>query len=88
MKESKHIETNDADNKIEIIMRQTNYTESEAKEKLILYNFDHIKVIKTYFGIQEKKENPITSINQEIYKQIRFKLDSSMREYNKMKEQS
>jgi hypothetical protein len=80
--------TNDANDKIKIILRQTNYTECEAKEKLILYNYDHIKVIKSYFGIEEKKEKPIKSINQEIYKQIRFKLDADMREYTKMKEQS
>jgi hypothetical protein len=80
--------TNDANDKIKIILRQTNYTEGEAKEKLILYNYDHIKVIKSYFGIEEKKEKPIKSVNQEIYKQIRFKLDADMREYTKMKEKS
>ena len=90
MEDNTHIDTsnaNDAKDKIDIILRQTDYTESEAREKLILYNYDHIKVIKSFFGIQEKKEKPITSVNQEIYKQIRFKLDATMREYNKMKEQ-
>ena len=88
MEDNTYIDSNDANNKIEIIMRQTDYTEIEAREKLILHDFDHIKVIKSFFGIQEKKEKPITSVNQEIYKQIRFKLDASMREYNKMKEQT
>ena len=86
MEVNTQVETNDTNNKIDIIMRQTDYTESEAKEKLILYDYDHIKVIKSFFGIQEKKESPIKSVNQEIYKQIRFKLDATMREYNKMKE--
>jgi hypothetical protein len=37
-------------------------------------------------GITEKKIPPIKSVNQEIYKQLRYKLDSSMREYNIRKE--
>ena len=86
MENNTHIVQDDTNNKIEIIMRQTDYTESEARGKLILYDFDHIKVIKSFFGIQEKKKIPIKSINQEIYKQIRFKLDATMSEYNKMKE--
>ena len=86
MADNNHIDTNDANNKIEIIRRQTDYTECEAREKLILYNNDPIKVIQSFLGISEKKEKPITSINQEIFKQIRIKLDTSMREYNKMKE--
>jgi hypothetical protein len=32
-------------------------------------------------GIPEKKEVKAKSLNQEIYKQIRTKLDSSMKEY-------
>jgi hypothetical protein len=72
--------------KINIIMRQTDYDEDVAKEKLEQFNGDHIKVIKFYFGISEKKPTPIKSVNQEIYKQIRSKLDVSMREYNHLQE--
>ena len=72
--------------KVEIILRQTNYTEDEAKNKLKDFNYDHIQVIKSYLGITEKKAPPIKTVNQEIYKQIRYKLDSTMREYNLRKE--
>ena len=72
--------------KIEIIMRQTDYDEEKSKEKLIEFNCDHIAVIKSFLGITEKKELPVKNINQEIYKQIRYRLDSNMREYNKRKE--
>jgi len=72
--------------KIEIIMRQTDYDEEKSKEKLIEFNWDHIAVIKSFLGITEKKELPVKNINQEIYKQIRYRLDSNMREYNKRKE--
>jgi len=80
------IDNNDINNKIEVIMRQTNYTDVEAREKLIESNYDHIKVIRLFLGVKDKKEETIKSINQEIYKQIRYKMDASMKEYNKKKE--
>lgn len=82
------IETDDITNKVQIILRQTDYSEETAREKLKEANYDHILVIKHFFGITEKKAPQIKSINQEIYKQLRYKLDSSMREYNLKKENS
>lgn len=74
-------------NKVQCIMRQTDYTEEFATERLALHNGDHIAVIREYMGITEKKEpGQVGSLNQEIYKQIRGKLDTSMREYNERKE--
>ena len=75
------IETDQIADKIQIIIRQTNYSEEVAKEKLLQYNFNEISVIKSYLGISEKKNNQVKSINQEIYKQLRHKLDSNMRDY-------
>jgi hypothetical protein len=72
-------------NKIEIIMRQTNYTIDESREKLLENNNDHEKVIRLFLGIKDKVNVPIKSINQEIYRQLRYKMDASMREYNKKK---
>ena len=72
------LEVND---KIQIILRQTNYTEEEANEKLKKYDFDHLRVIKSYFGITEKKAPLVKSVNQEIYRQLRQNLDSSIRDY-------
>jgi hypothetical protein len=80
------IETEDITNKIQIILRQTDLSEEVAREKLKEANFDHISVIKSFLGIAEKKALPIKSKNQEIYKQLRYKLDSSMREFNIKKE--
>ena len=76
-------EMNNADfnNKVEIITRQTDYSIEEAREKLIECNNDYQKVIKLFLGIVEKKESPIVSINQEIYKQLRHRMNSSMKEY-------
>jgi hypothetical protein len=67
--------------KIQMILRQTDYTQEEAHNKLIECNDDPLLVIKQFLGITEKKTPPIVSVNQEIYRQLRNKLDSSMREY-------
>ena len=63
-------------------MSQTNYNEEFAREKLKEFNNDFMKVLKDYMGIPEKKENSqIKSVNQEIYKQIRYSLDQTMKDY-------
>ena len=76
------INNDDLTNRVQIIMRQTTYTEDAALEKLKECNFDHLKVIKAFMGLPEKKQEPVKSINQEIYKQLRKKLDVSMAEFN------
>jgi hypothetical protein len=59
--------------KIELIKRQTNYIEDEfIVEKLKQHEGNEINVIKEYMGIPlQKKQNPIASLNQEIYRQFR-----------------
>jgi len=83
------VDKDELNEKIEIVMRQTDYTQEIASLKLKEYNNDHIKVIKSYLGITEKKAptQKTTSINQEIYKQIRHKLDDSMKSYNNKQEE-
>lgn len=73
---------NNIDNQISIIQGQTNYSQIEAREKLFEFKMDHIKVIKHYLNIPEKKEPNIKSIQQEMYKQMRLKLDDSIKEFN------
>lgn len=76
------VETDQIDGKIQIVMRQTDYTEEKAREKLGEFKFDEMAVIRDYFGITKKKESTqIKSVNQAIYKQIRNHLDISMRDY-------
>jgi hypothetical protein len=77
------VETDQIQEKIQIIMRQTDYTEEQSLEKLKKFNFNEIYVIRDYFGITEKKEkSQISSLNQCIYKQIRGHLDGAMRDYH------
>ena len=79
------IETKEIDEKIQMVLRQTDYTADQAKEKLEAFDYNEINVIKDYMGIdikkQESNNKQSSSINQQIYKQIRTKLDGSMREY-------
>jgi hypothetical protein len=66
---------------LQIVLSQTNYTEEEAINKLKLFDCDYMKVIREYMGIPDKKTQKVKSVNQEIFKQIRTTLDSSMKEY-------
>lgn len=67
---------------IKKIMAQTNYSEEIAISKLQEFNGDFMQVLKDYMGIPVKKDtNKITSVNQEIYKQIRYSLDQTMKDY-------
>jgi hypothetical protein len=73
----------DFDRKVHIITSQTNYSQKEAEQKLREYNNNYIHVIKEYLGLPIVKSNSINkSVHQEIYKQIRYKLDATMRDYN------
>lgn len=79
-----NIEIND---KVQIILRQTDYTEEIATKKLQEHDYDHLKVIRAYLGVAEKKApTQVKSTNQEIYKQLRHRLDDNMRDYNSRKE--
>ena len=49
------VETEVIEEKIQKILRQTNYSKELAKSKLLEYNLDEIDVIKSYLGINKKK---------------------------------
>jgi hypothetical protein len=77
------IETDLLNSKVQMIMRQTDYTEEIVREKLKYFNFNEMDVIKDYLGIKPKKEKQINSVNQTIYKEIRKHLDGSLEDYHK-----
>jgi cell fate (sporulation/competence/biofilm development) regulator YlbF (YheA/YmcA/DUF963 family) len=72
------------DDLIQMIIRQTNYTDEEARDKLIEHNNDSMTVIREYMGIK-KEPNTKKTLNQQIYKEIRKQLDTTVREYNERK---
>jgi len=67
---------------IEMVMRQTDYGYEEAKEKLENNNWDYSIVLRKYMGIPEKKEE-MKTVNQEIFKQIRAKMDNASANFYK-----
>lgn len=73
--------TNGLNDNVKKVMTQTNYTERQAIEKLQLFNDDYMRVLTDYMGIHEKVAPKVKSVNQEIFRQIRTNLDSTMREY-------
>lgn len=74
------------DNKIaemcDIVSRQTDYTMDEIKDKLIEHDYQYLDIIKEYMGVEKEKPYKISSLNQEIYKQIRLKLDAATKDFN------
>lgn len=75
------ISNEEIDKYIQIIKTQTNYDDFYAIQKLKDFNYDYMKVIRDYMGIPEKRVQKVKSVNQEIYKQIRYNLDATMKEY-------
>lgn len=59
---------------IRMIITQTNYTQEEAQDKLMLFHYDPIAVIHDYLGIKPKKQ-VVKSVKQEMFRQFRKQLD-------------
>ena len=75
------------DENIAIILRQTDLTEDEAKTRLENHSGDYVKVLEEYYGIK-KKVKPTSTINQQIYKEIRSVMDdAAFRFYNERENQ-
>jgi len=74
---------------VDIIMRQTNYDEPTAREKLAKHKDDVTKVIREYL-IGDKIIPPPCktrlSVNQQIYKEIRGMMDDAAKTYLEKKE--
>jgi len=71
---------------IEFVLRQTNMEREKAVERLNEYDFDSIKVIKEHFGIKEKKQDNVVSVNQQVYREIRGFMDKAAKQYRFSKE--
>ncbi len=68
------ISNDELEEKIGILMRQTNYDEETAEKMLEKHNYDVTKCIKEYLGVPEKQPAKKMSVNQQIYSEIRKKL--------------
>jgi len=66
---------------VQVILRQTEYTETEAEEKLIESDYKVMVVLNEYHGIiQKEKEYPSTT-NQQIYGEIRNLMDTGAKSF-------
>ncbi len=65
---------------IQVILRQTDYTYEEAREKMTEHKNDYMAVIRSYLKQGLKTTTPIAkplSMNQQIYKEIRSFMDET-----------
>jgi hypothetical protein len=75
---------------IQIVCRQTELTEEEAKDRLEKEQYNYMKVLNDYFGIKDtpKNKNRLSTLstNQQIYGEIRNLMDSGARSFRKDQE--
>jgi uncharacterized membrane-anchored protein len=66
------IDSEEIKNRVEIVMRQTDYEKEVAEQKLKKHNYA-TACIKEYLGIEMKREHyhKVMSTNQRIYQQLR-----------------
>ena len=76
--------SNEQEEYVQIIIRQTDYDYDKSKSKLIEFNFDYESVIKDFMGIK-KKDSVCATSNQQRYKMIRTAMDKQMNTYNNKK---
>ena len=74
------------DEMCKMVMRQTEYTYEEAKQKLQENANNYMTVIQEYLGKTVKKEEN-KSVNQKIYKEIRTFMDYGAEKYEYQKKQ-
>jgi hypothetical protein len=74
--------------KIDMIIRQTDYNKETAETKFIEFNNDVMAVIRDYMkpAVSNTKEVK-SSKNQQIYKEIRYMMDNAARNYEDKKVQ-
>jgi len=67
---------------INLVIRQTNYDEERAKERLLFWKNDYISVIKEYLNPQFKEKKKSTkklTMNQQIMKELRDFYDGKIK---------
>jgi hypothetical protein len=73
---------------VNLVMRQTDYTEEQSKEKLKQWNNNYINVIKEYLNPefqQKKKETNTKTLNQQMLGEIRTFMDDVYIKFEKRK---
>ena len=69
-----------------VVMRQTDYNEEKALEKLKEHDMVALTVVKEYMGIPLKKQKKDLTANQAVFREFRTFLDDACSNYYKQKE--
>ena len=67
---------------VHLVIRQTNYNEEKAKERLLFWKNDYMSVIKEYLNPNfenKKKETMKLTTNQQIMKELRDFYDGKIK---------
>ena len=67
---------------LQVVLRQTDYTESDAEKLLIELNYDVMKVLNNYHEVSlDKPTNHPKTTNQQIYSEIRNLMDTGAKKF-------
>ena len=73
---------------VQVVCRQTELTTDEAREMLEKEQYNYMKVLNDYFKIKETKKEISSSVNQQIYGEIRNLMDTGAKSYRIEQERS
>ena len=78
-------------NLIQVVIRQTDYSEKDAEEKLIKFNYHVLDVVRDYMKphnvkIESNINNKVTNVHQQKFTEIRKLMDDASNSYRKKKE--
>lgn len=73
---------------VNMICRQTELSNDEAKEQLEEVNYDYMKVLNKYFGVKEKQKEERGTTNQQIYGEIRNLMDTGAKNFRLERERN
>ena len=73
---------------VQVVCRQTELTTDEARERLEKEQYNYMNVLNNYFGIKDTKLENSTSINQQIYGEIRTLMDTGAKGYRMEQERT
>jgi hypothetical protein len=73
---------------VQVVWRQTALPPVEAREMLEKEQYNYMKVLNDYFEIKENKKEISSSVNQQIYGEIRNLMDTGAKSYRIEQERS
>ena len=72
---------------LSLVLRQTEYTEEQARVELEKYKYNYLELLKDYMGVEKKEKLVCKTVNQERYRLIRESMDDKEERYRQKKKQ-